>query len=176
MQKKLSLPFYFRHGSHAGYISYQGQTWVLLNQSVYSVPVDVFLILKFIVMPNHTSNTYKIIITRKFHHTSYSLAIIGYLELKKKITISYAYKLVDLDMETPTRGRRSMCVPAIEKLHRSIRFCLTYGNGEHPTLGLSYLYIDKSQESHLLKTSSPRNSHPLILLGVLFVGTNQVLH
>lgn len=41
--------------------------------------------------------------------------------------------------------QRSMCVPSIRKLSRSLRMCRTYKNEEYSPLGLLYPYIDKSQ-------------------------------
>lgn len=50
-----------------------------------------------------------------------------------------------MDVKTLTSDRKSMCVSAIAKLRGSLCICLTYGNGEHPTLGFPYLYIYKSR-------------------------------
>lgn len=69
-----------------------------------------------------------------------------------------------------------MCFSAIGKLHGSLRICLTYGNGENPNLGLPFLIQTSPKESHLLETFFAKKFTFTDPIGVLFVGTDQVLH
>ena len=55
-------------------------------------------------------------------------------------------------------------------------FFITYGNGEYQTQGLPYPYIDVSQKSHTYwRLLRQETTSTVIILGVLSVGTDQVL-
>lgn len=71
---------------------------------------------------------------------------------------------MDLYMETTICGQKSMWVPAIENLHRSLRIYLTYENGVYPTLGLPFQRVTLTGNFFTKK-----NPRPLILLWVLLI-------
>ena len=84
--------------------------------------------------------------------------------------------MMNLDAETPTCGQRSMYILAIGKLCGSLHVCLTYGNGEHPILGLPYPYIDRSRRATFTEdffAKKPTFTNPI---QSLIVGTDQVGH
>lgn len=83
--------------------------------------------------------------------------------------------MMNLDAESSICGRKSMCVLGIGKINGFLRLLSFLLNGIIPNSKFPYLIYTSPKELHLLEISLPKNPHPLILLGILLLGLDQVL-